>query len=86
MIDSHTADVVGFIGAVTILSGFAYQTLRNAAPNLLSNALNFIGASLLALSLIVNYNLPALVLEGAWAIIALIGLVRSVAQSTGMQR
>lgn len=78
MISSATADIIGFVGAVTILSGFAYQTLRNAAPDRLSNALNFIGASLLALSLIVNYNLPALMLETAWAGIALFGLVRTV--------
>lgn len=79
MITSRTADVVGFVGAVTILCGFGYQTLRNAAPNLLSNALNFGGAGLLALSLMVNYNLPALALELAWAGIALLGLVRSLA-------
>ncbi len=78
MITSGTADVIGFIGAVTILSGFAYQTLRNAAPDRLSNALNLTGASLLALSLIVNYNLPALLLETAWAGIAFFGLVRTV--------
>ena len=79
MIDSHTADIIGFIGAIIILGGFGYQTLRNAAPNLVSNGLNFLGASLLALSLIVNYNLPALALEFAWAVIALTGLVRSLA-------
>lgn len=78
MIAPATADIIGFVGAATILSGFAYQTLRNAAPDLLSNALNFIGASLLALSLMVNYNLPALALECAWAVIAFIGLVRSL--------
>ena len=78
MIDSGTADVIGFVGAVTILGGFAYQTFRNAAPDRLSTALNFVGASLLALSLIVNYNLPALLLETAWAGIALFGLVRIV--------
>ena len=78
MIDTHTADVIGFVGAVTILGGFAYQTLRNAAPDRLSNALNFVGASLLALSLIVNYNLPALLLETAWAAIAFFGLVRTL--------
>ncbi|WP_010187132.1 CBU_0592 family membrane protein [Sphingomonas sp. PAMC 26605] len=79
MIDSHTADVIGFVGAIVILAGFAYQTLRNAAPNLVSNGLNFLGAALLALSLVVNYNLPALALELAWAAIALLGLVRIVA-------
>jgi hypothetical protein len=80
MIDSHSADLIGFVGAIVILAGFAYQTLRNAAPNLVSNGLNFLGASLLALSLVVNYNLPALALELAWAAIALIGLVRIVAR------
>ena len=78
MIASQTADIIGFIGALTILGGFGYQTLRNAAPNPVSNGLNFVGASLLALSLIVNYNLPALALELAWAAIALIGLVRTL--------
>ncbi|WP_353205614.1 hypothetical protein [Sphingomonas sp.] len=78
MIPPGTADVVGFCGAAMVLSGFAYQTVRNAAPDRLSNGLNFVGASLLALSLIVNYNLPALLLETAWAGIAFFGLVRTV--------
>ncbi len=76
MISSGLADVAGFAGAVIILGGFAYQTLRNAAPDLLSNLLNLIGASLLALSLSINFNLPALCLELAWAGISLIGLLR----------
>ena len=71
-----TADIVGFIGALTILAGFGYQTLRDARPDLLSTLLNFGGAMLLALSLTVNFNLPALTLEIAWAVIALVGLVR----------
>ncbi len=78
MIAPGTADVIGFGGAVMVLSGFAYQTLRNATPSRLSNGVNFIGASLLALSLMVNYNLPALLLEIAWAGIAFFGLVRTV--------
>ncbi len=86
MIDSASADIAGFTGAATILSGFAYQTLRNAAPDLLSNGLNFAGASLLALSLVVNYNLPALALESAWAVIAFFGLVRSLGQRAGTNR
>ena len=78
MIPPGTADAAGFCGAAMVLSGFAYQTVRNAAPDWLSNGLNFVGASLLALSLIVNYNLPALLLETAWAGIAFFGLVRTV--------
>lgn len=70
------ADLVGFLGALTILAGYAYQTLRDARPDLASTLLNFFGATLLAISLTVNFNLPALALEIAWAIIALVGLVR----------
>uniref|UniRef100_UPI0035CBD853 CBU_0592 family membrane protein n=1 Tax=uncultured Sphingomonas sp. TaxID=158754 RepID=UPI0035CBD853 len=78
MIAPHTADAIGFVGALIVLGGFGYQTLRKAAPDLWSNATNFVGASLLALSLAVNYNLPALTLEIAWAAIALIGLGRTL--------
>ena len=77
MISSGLADVLGFLGALTILGGYAYQTLRRAAPDLLSGVLNLVGAALLAMSLTVHYNLPALCLELAWAAIALFGLVRA---------
>lgn len=76
MTASQLADIAGFTGAVTILAGYAWQTLRHAPPDLASTLMNLIGASLLALSLSINFNLPALVLELAWAAIALTGLVR----------
>lgn len=78
MISPALADALGFAGAVTILAGYAYQTLRSAAPDLLPGVLNFVGAALLAMSLTVHYNLPALLLEVAWAAIALVGLLRLV--------
>ena len=70
------ADALGFAGALMTVGGYAYQTMRRAAPDLLSGGLNFVGASLLALSLTVHYNLPALTLESVWAAIALAGVVR----------
>ena len=70
------ANIAGFVGAVIILGGFARQTLKEAAPDLLYHLANFTGASLLALSLVINFNLPALLLELAWAGIALFGLVQ----------
>ena len=73
---ASTADLIGFLGALTILTGYGYQTLRNARPDRLSTLLNLAGAVLLALSLSVNYNLPALCLELAWAGIAALGLLR----------
>jgi hypothetical protein len=80
---ASTADLIGFVGALTILIGYAHQTLRNAAPDLFSTLLNFLGASLLALSLSVNFNLPALCLELAWAAIAAFGLVRMTVARPG---
>lgn len=74
------ADIAGFIGALTILGGYAWQTLRNVPPDLVSTLLNLIGASLLAVSLSINVNLPALLLEIAWAGIALFGLARMLAR------
>ena len=70
------ANIAGFVGAVIILGGFARQTLKEAAPDLLYHLANFTGASLLAVSLVINFNLPALLLELIWAAIALFGLVR----------
>ena len=75
MILPQGADAVGFVGSVLILGGYGWQTSKGLAPNIALNALNFFGASLLALSLLVNYNLPALALETIWAAIALTGLV-----------
>jgi hypothetical protein len=70
------ADGAGFLGALVILSGFAWHTVRGVAPDLIYHLCNLIGASLLAASLMINFNLPALCLEVAWAAIALFGLVR----------
>jgi hypothetical protein len=78
---SNLANVTGFLGAIIILCGFAWSTFRNAAPDLLYHLANFAGASLLAFSLTINFNLPALLLELAWASIALFGLVRTIRAS-----
>ncbi len=73
---SALADLAGFVGAVIILGGFARSTIRQVAPDAPYHLANFAGASLLALSLMINFNLPALLLELAWAGVALFGLVR----------
>jgi len=70
------ANIAGFAGGIIILAGFARQTWSNAVPDLLYHLANLIGASLLAYSLSVHFNLPALLLELAWASIALFGTLR----------
>ncbi len=74
---SMLADVSGFAGSALILAAFAYVNVLKRAPNLLFNVLNFVGAGLLAVSLSINYNLPALLLECAWMAIAAYGMLSS---------
>jgi hypothetical protein len=71
------ANIAGFAGSALILAAFAYVNVLKRAPDLSFNLLNFIGAALLAVSLWINYNLPALMLEGAWMIIAAFGIMSS---------
>jgi hypothetical protein len=72
-------NAAGFLGAVIILMGFGWGTLRNAAPDMPYHLANLFGAVLLAVSLSINFNLPALCLELAWALISMVGLVRALA-------
>ncbi len=70
-------DVAGLIGVAVILAGYAAATLGRLRPEgAPSLALNFAGASLILLSLTRAFNLAAAIVEGAWALIALVGLAR----------
>ena len=70
-------DLAGLIGVGLILAAFAGVQLNRLeprrAPALL---LNLAGAALVMLSLLFRFNLPAFLMEAAWALIALYGLVR----------
>ena len=67
-------NIAGFLGSLVILMGFAYVNILKRSPDMTFNQLNLVGAALLAVSLSINYNLPALLLEAAWMIIALYGI------------
>ncbi len=67
-------DIAGFLGSLIILMAFAYVNVLKRPTDALFNILNLIGAAFLAVSLSINYNLPALLLEIAWMGIALFGL------------
>jgi hypothetical protein len=70
-------DIAGLIGVVTILAGYALATTgRLDAKGAPSLAINFVGASLILASLTQRFNLSAAIVEGAWALIALVGLLR----------
>lgn len=79
-ISSNTANIIGIVGSIFIVIGFAYANMAKVMNALLFNLINLIGAILLAISLLVNVNLPALMLEGVWAVIAMLGIGKALWQ------
>ena len=73
------ADIVGLAGSALFIAGFLYANAAEPLNKLWFNALNLAGAVLLLISLSVHFNLAATVLESAWGLIALVGLVRALA-------
>jgi len=72
------ADAIGICGSILFIAAFIYANRAAVLNKLLFNALNLLGAILLLISLSVHFNLAAVVLEGAWAVIALGGLVSAL--------
>jgi len=72
------ADAIGICGSILFIGAFLYANRAAVLNKLLFNALNLLGAILLLISLSVHFNLAAVLLEGAWAAIALGGLVAAL--------
>ena len=71
-------DAAGLVGVLMILVAYAAATLGRLDPKQgLSLLANFLGATLILASLLTEkFNLSAAVMEGAWALVALFGLIR----------
>lgn len=72
------ADLIGLAGSAIFIAAFAYANLAASLDKILFNAMNLVGAMLLLVSLSVRFNLAATVLEVAWGLIALWGLVSAI--------
>ena len=72
------ANIIGFIGMALIVAAYAYVTASKAPNPYLLHGLNLVGAGLLILSLTVNRNLPSMVLESVWAVVAVFGLGKAL--------
>lgn len=72
-------DALGVVGVLCILIAYAGATSgrldARKAPALL---LNLTGALLILVSLYFDFNLSAVLMEGAWALVAVYGLVQLV--------
>ncbi len=77
------ANLIGLVGSAIFIAAFAYANAAKSFDKLWFNAANLFGAVLLLISLSVHFNLAATVLEVAWAIIALVGLIAALRARTG---
>lgn len=76
-------DVIGLIGSAIFIAAFAYANVAEVLNKRLFNALNLVGAILLLTSLYYHFNLAATVLEVAWGLIALAGLINTYRKPGG---
>ena len=75
------ADGAGLVGAALILLAFALVQAKRLDPHKAAALLmNLFGAGLVMASLMRRFNLAAFLLEAAWALVALAGLVRLAAE------
>ena len=77
------ANLIGLIGSAIFIAAFAYANAAKQLNKLWFNAANLIGALLLLWSLSVHFNLAAFVLELAWGMIALGGLIAALRARMG---
>ncbi len=72
-----THDLMGNIGvAMVLLTYFLLQTGKLVSSNIWYSLVNTVGAVLVAISLLYDFNLSAFIIEVAWALISLIGIGR----------
>jgi len=70
-------DLVGNIGvAILVITYLLLQLDKLKSADLAYSALNALGASLIVASLIVDFNLSALLMEVFWVLISFIGIGR----------
>ena len=70
-------DLLGVLGVLCILIAYAGATSgRLDARRAPALALNLAGALLILVSLYFDFNLSAVLMEGAWALVAIYGLIR----------
>jgi hypothetical protein len=70
-------DFLGNIGVVLITIDYLLLQLNRISSNSLSySLLNAVGAGLIIISLIFNFNLSAFIMEAIWVVISLFGLYR----------
>jgi predicted membrane protein len=77
---------LGIVGTIFILGAyFLLQMDRISSRDLSYSVMNAIGASFLVVSLLFDFNLSALIVEGFWAVISAVGIIRYIRSRTATQ-
>jgi len=75
--DYHYYDFIGNLGVALILGSYLLVQLRRLAATGLANVIaNGVGAACVLYSLVFDFNLSAFIIEAAWLLISILGLVR----------
>lgn len=70
-------DLIGNIGVVVLMIAYLMLQLNKLrSDGLAYSLLNAIGASLIVVSLLVNFNLSAFIMEVFWVLISFFGIYR----------
>ena len=70
-------DLVGNVGVVILMVTYLLLQLNKIrSDDLMYSLLNAVGASLIVISLLVNFNLSALLMEVFWVLISFVGIYR----------
>jgi len=73
----HWFDLIGTVGVLLIVVAYALLQIDKLRSTSISfSLLNAIGAGLIMVSLLFNFNLSAFLMESFWFVISLFGAVR----------
>ncbi len=73
----HTVDWIGFVGVFQILLAYVLNIFGKLEKKELAFILlNLIGASLACLASILMKYMPFIILEGVWALVSLVALLK----------
>lgn len=75
------SNAIGILGVILLLIAyFLLQVDKILSSDYIYTGLNLVGSLLILYSLFYAWNLPAVIIETAWAIISIIGIVRRMSR------
>jgi len=69
-------DFVGNTGVLLLMTAYLLLQLNRLSNGLAYSVMNAIGAALIVVSLLVNFNLSAFIMEVFWILISFVGIYR----------